>query len=132
MAVNGMNTDIGLKKNGYLFIVPPSERNVLKRNFVSQLKLECNVNLLEPEEIKHQYPSMNISDLGAAVHSPDDGWLDPYRVLMSFRHKAISMGVEFFTGEVTGFVWNNTIVTTAKLQSGQHIEASLFINAAGA
>lgn len=132
MAVNGMNTDIGLKKNGYLFIVPPRERNVLKRNFVSQLKLECNVNWLEPEEIKHQYPSMNISDLGAAVHSPDDGWLDPYRVLMGFRHKAISMGVEFFTGEVTGFVWNKTIVTTAKLQSGQHIEASLFINAAGA
>ena len=132
MAVNEINTDIGLRKNGYLFIVPPTELDILKRNFVSQLKLGCNVKWLEPEEIKHQFPSMNISDLGAAVHSPDDGWLDPYSVLMGFRHKAISMGVEFFTGEVTGFVWQKTIVTTAKLQSGQHIEASLFINAAGA
>ena len=33
MAVDGVRAEIGLKKNGYLFIGPPSARDVFKRNF---------------------------------------------------------------------------------------------------
>src|SRR5690349_19854735 len=75
MALDGVKADIGLKKNGYLFIVPLSGREVLKRNFETQQRLGCNVLWLEPDELKQMFPSMNISDLAAAVFSPDDGWL---------------------------------------------------------
>ena len=88
MAVDGVPAEVGFKKNGYLFIVPPSDRDVLKRNFDTQQRLGCNVRWLEPDELKQQFPSMNVDDLGAAVHSPDDGWLDPHSVLMGFRNKA--------------------------------------------
>ena len=50
-----------------------------------------NVAWLEPDALKHKFPSMNVSDLGAAVHSPEDGWLDPYSVLRGFRKKARSL-----------------------------------------
>src|SRR5438874_9598151 len=43
MALDGVKADIGLKKNGYLFIVGPSAREVLKRNFDTQQQLGCNV-----------------------------------------------------------------------------------------
>jgi len=33
MAIDGVLADIGLKKNGYLFIVPPAQRSMLKENF---------------------------------------------------------------------------------------------------
>ena len=132
MAVDGVKADIDLKKNGYLFIVPPSGRDVLKQNFDTEQGLGCNVVWLEPDELKHKFPSMNVSDLGAAVYSPDDGWLDPHSVLMGFRKKATSMGTEFLADEVIGLVRQGNSVSTAKLKSGRKIEASQFVNAAGA
>jgi glycine/D-amino acid oxidase-like deaminating enzyme len=75
---------------------------------------------------------MNVEDLGAAVHSPDDGWLDPYSVLTGFRNKAKSMGADFLSDEVTGLARMGNAVTVALLRSGQQIEAGQFVNAAGA
>jgi glycine/D-amino acid oxidase-like deaminating enzyme len=75
---------------------------------------------------------MNVSDLGAAAHSPDDGWLDPHSVLMGFRAKARSMGAEFLTGEVVALDRTGPRVTAATLRSGERIDASQFVNAAGA
>jgi len=132
MAVDGVKADIGFKKNGYLFIVPSSERDVLKRNFGIQQELGCNVTWLEPDGLKHMFPSMNVSDLGCAVHSPDDGWLDPHSVLMGFRNKAKSLGVTFLADEVVGLTREGHSVTAATLKSGQRIEAGHLVNAAGA
>jgi glycine/D-amino acid oxidase-like deaminating enzyme len=132
MAIDGIPADIGLKKNGYLFIVPPGQRDVLKSNFDTQQTLGCNVVWLEPDEIKGRFPSMNVDDLGAAVLSPDDGWLDPHSVLMGFRNKARSIGAEFMADEVTGLVRRGASVTAAELRSGERIEATHFVNAAGA
>ncbi len=132
MAVDGVPADIGLKKNGYLFIVPPPQRDVLKSNFDTQQTLGCNVEWLEPDEIKGRFPSMNVDDLGAAVLSPDDGWLDPHSVLLGFRNKARSIGAEFMADEVTALVRHGASVTAALLGSGERIEATQFVNAAGA
>ncbi|WP_242216768.1 NAD(P)/FAD-dependent oxidoreductase [Shinella zoogloeoides] len=132
MAVDGEKAEIGLKKNGYLFIVPPSARDMLKSNFETETEMGCNVVWLEPDELKHKFPSMNVSDLGAAVHSPDDGWLDPHSVLMGFRKKARSLGADFVADEVTGFDRQGNAVLRAHLKSGAQIEASQFVNAAGA
>jgi FAD-dependent oxidoreductase domain-containing protein 1 len=132
MAVDGVPADIGLRKNGYLFIVPPSDRAVLRRNFDTQQQLGCNVVWLEPDEVKRRFPSMNVADLGAAVVSPDDGWLDPHSVLIGFRNKARSMGAQFLADEVVGLVRGGKRVTAARLASGQEVEASHVVNAAGA
>jgi len=132
MAIGDQKALISLKKNGYLFIVPPSARDTLKQTFDTQQALGCNVVWLEPDELKHQFPSMNVADLGAAVHSPDDGWLDPNSVLMGFRNKARSMGVDFVADEVTGFRTKGNTVTGAVLRAGGDIAADHFVNATGA
>ena len=132
MAVDGVCAEVGFKKNGYLFIVPPSDLDMLKRNFDTQQRLGCNVHWLEPEELKQKFPSMNVDDLGAAVHSPDDGWLDPHSVLMGFRNKARSLGARFVADELVGMQRNGNCVTAAVLKSSERIEASHYVNAAGA
>jgi FAD-dependent oxidoreductase domain-containing protein 1 len=132
MAVDGQPADPGFRRNGYLFIVPPADRGVLRRNFDTQQRLGCNVTWLEPDELKRQFPSMNVADLGAGVYSPDDGWLDPYSVLTGFRNKARSLGATFLAGEVVGLHRTENSVTAAVLQSGELIEADHFVNAAGA
>jgi glycine/D-amino acid oxidase-like deaminating enzyme len=132
MAVGDVPADVGLKKNGYLFIIPPSARDVLRRNFEIQQRLGCNVTWLEPDALQQMFPSMYVGDLGAAVHSPDDGWLDPYAVLMGFRNKAKSLGAVFLEDEVVGLARQGQSVTSATLRSGRQIAASQFVNAAGA
>lgn len=132
MAVDGEKAEIGLKKNGYLFIVPPSARDMLKSNFDTETEMGCNVVWLEPDELKHKFPSMNVSDLGAAVYSPDDGWLDPHSVLMGFRKKAKSLGANFVADEVVGLDRQGNTVVRARLKSGEQVEADQFVNAAGA
>jgi len=132
MAIDGVPADIGLKKNGYLFIVPPSQRGMLEENFETERAMGCNVVWLEPDALKAKFPSMFVDDLGAAVYSPDDGWLDPYSVLMGLRKKAIALGARFLADEVTGFSRNATTVQSMQLKSGQNITAAHFVNAAGA
>jgi len=132
MAVAGRPAEIGFRRDGYLFIVPPEDRAVLRRNFDTQQRLGCAVTWLEPAELKDTFPSMNVDDLGAAVHSPDDGWLDPYSVLTGFREKAKSMGAAFLADEVTGLAVAGATVTAAALKSGRRVEAAQFVVAAGA
>ena len=132
MAVDGVQPDIGLKKNGYLFIVPPSGRETLRRNFETQRRMGVNAAWLEPDQLKAQWPSMNVGDLAAGVHSPDDGWLDPHSLLIAFRNKAKSMGVEFMSDDVTGLDRQGHSLTAMRLASGRRIEAGHVVNAAGA
>lgn len=132
MAVDGARCEIGLNKGGYLFIVPPAGREVLRRNLATQQQLGCDVRWLEPAQLKQVFPSMNVTDIGAAVHSPDDGWLDPHSVLMGFRTKARSLGAEFLSGEVVALDRTGPRATAATLRSGERIDASQFVNAAGA
>lgn len=132
MAVNDEPAEIGFKKGGYLFIVPPSATDMLKQNYDTEQSLGCNVVWLEPDALKAKFPSMYVGDLGAAVHSPDDGWLDPNSVLIGFRKKAQSLGADFIADEVTGMVRQGNVVKSAKLRSGREIAGEHFVNAAGA
>jgi FAD-dependent oxidoreductase domain-containing protein 1 len=132
MAVDGQPAEIGFKKNGYLFVVPPTSIDMLKANYDTELSMGCNVVWLTPEELKQKFPSMYVDDLGGAVHSPDDGWLDPHSVLMGFRKKAIALGAAFLSEDVTAMERQPTQVVAATCASGLRIEADHFVNAAGA
>jgi glycine/D-amino acid oxidase-like deaminating enzyme len=132
MAVDGVPADIGFRRNGYLFIVPPDAVGMLRRNFDTQLSSGCHVVWLEPADIKDRFPSMFIDDLGAAVLSPDDGWLDPYAVLMGLRNKARALGAAFVADEVVGIDRRGGRVTAVRLASGPVVGAEQVVNAAGA
>lgn len=132
MAIDGEPAEIGFKKGGYLFIVPPSARGLLRENFETESQLGVNVVWLEPDALKAKFPSMNVTDLGAGIHSPDDGWLDPYSVLQGFRRKAKSLGVEFLAEEVVALSRTATRVNGARMKSGLEVEAEWVVNAAGA
>jgi FAD-dependent oxidoreductase domain-containing protein 1 len=132
MAIDGSRAEIGFTNGGYLFIVPPSDVDQLRRNHDTQREHRCRVIYLEPDELQARFPSMYVDDLGGAVLSPDDGWLDPHSVLMGFRNKAISLGASFLADEVVGMQRNGGTVTAAVLRSGRHVQADQYVNAAGA
>ncbi len=132
MAVDDEPVDIAFRKNGYLFIVPPEATDLLKGNHETQLKLGVNAVWLDRDGLKERFPSMYVADLGAGVHTPDDGWLDPHSTLQALRRKAIALGADFIKDEVIGIDRTATRVTRVKLASGREIEAEWFVNAAGA
>jgi FAD-dependent oxidoreductase domain-containing protein 1 len=132
MAVEGDVTGISFKKRGYLFIVPPSSVDVLAQNFETQRASGVGVIWLDPKSLKETFPSMLVSDLGAGVLSPDDGWLDPHGVLQGFRKKARSLGAKFIEDEVVGMEISGKAVRVVRLKSGGRIGTGAVINASGA
>jgi FAD-dependent oxidoreductase domain-containing protein 1 len=132
MAVNGEPATINFKKGGYLFIVPPETTGVLEKNFEVQQANGARVVWLDRKGLKETFPSMIVDDLGAGVHSPDDGWLDPHSVLQGFRKKAQSLGAAFVADEVVGIETSGQAVRAVTLKSGRTVAGNAFINAAGA
>jgi glycine/D-amino acid oxidase-like deaminating enzyme len=132
MSVNDEPAQIDFKKNGYLFIVSPTDIDMLERNYRVQQEHGVKVVWLDRNELKSKFPSMNVTDLAAAVYSPDDGWLDPYSVLRGLRRKAVSIGATFLDDEVVGLETQGERVRNVTLKSGAIISADHVVNAAGA
>ena len=132
MAVDGERPDIGFKKNGYLFIVPPADVATLQRNHDRQRSLGANVRLLDPMALKQAFPSMVVDDLGGAVHSPDDGWLDPYATLMALRRKAGALGASLIKGEAKAIEIEGGLARSVRFADGEVLRAGAVVNAAGA
>jgi glycine/D-amino acid oxidase-like deaminating enzyme len=132
MAVGGDEPEIGFKKNGYLFIVPPKEVATLAANYERQLRHGVNVEWLEPARLKARFPSMRVDDLGAAVQSHDDGWLDPHSALMALRRKVRVLGADIVNDEVVGLERANGLVRSVVLKSRRAVRVGAVVNAAGA
>src|SRR5438128_1606165 len=75
---------------------------------------------------------MVVDDLGGAVHSLDDGWLDPYATLMALRRKAAALGAALIKGEVMGIAIDKGLVRSVTLADGTVLKAGAAVNAAGA
>jgi FAD-dependent oxidoreductase domain-containing protein 1 len=134
LAVDGDVPDLNWKQGGYLFIVPPNPGSIvtLERQQRRQESLGVKTELLDPATIKSRFPSIEISDLGAANFSPEDGWLDPNAVLQGFRKKARSLGARYLQDRVVDLSADGNLVRSAKLASGGVIQAGHVINCAGA
>lgn len=132
MATAAQPAPVDWVQGGYLFIVPPAAILNLERNVHIQQSHGCRVDLLTPAELKHRFPSIRVDDLGAAAHTPEDGWCDPNGLLWGFRRKAIELGVTYIKDRVVGAECDSTKVKALTVASGETINADAFINAAGA
>jgi len=128
----GAMPDVGWKKGGYLFIVPPEGVDALQANCEIQHEHGVNVELLDRQALQARFPSMRTDDLAAGAHSLDDGWCDPHSLLQGLKKRARTVGVVYLKDKVTGFERDHATVKSAQLASGAAITADHFVNAAGA
>jgi FAD-dependent oxidoreductase domain-containing protein 1 len=75
---------------------------------------------------------MRTEDLGAAVQSHDDGWLDPHAVLMAFRKKVKSLGADLIEDEVIAIDRADGLVRSMRFKSGSIMKVDAVVNATGA
>ena len=132
MVTPGREAPIDWVEGGYLFVVPPEHVGMLEANHAEQRRLGCDADLLDRAELAARFPSMRVDDLGAGVHTPRDGWCDPYQMLHGLRRKMVALGGRVLADEVVALDVAGTRVRSAQLRSGTRIEASHVVNAAGA
>ncbi len=131
MAVDGDAPNINLRREGYCFLATGAqEADILARNHAVQTANGANVALLDRAGVADRWPSMRVDDIDCAAWSPDDGFMDPYAALMGFRKKARSLGVPYRKDRVVGFETDRTKVTAVKLESGETLAGSMFVNVA--
>lgn len=140
--------DVHWKENGYLTLAGTDHQaKALIEN--SRVQNENGVDyipLLSPSQLKEQFPWMNTDDLKlGAFGTANEGFFDPNTLVLGTRKKAISMGVTYLEGEVSGanmryeegrnLEINDVMVTgTGKSNFGEifNIKGHTYVNAAGA
>ncbi len=132
MAIGERAAPVDWVEGGYLFVVPPEHTRQLEINARFQQAEGCTLDLLSPSELKDRFPAMHVDDLGAGVHTPHDGWCDPYGLLWGFRRKAVQLGATYIADRVVAANHDASTAKSVILDSGNVISATSFVNATGA
>ena len=131
LAVDGEPAHVDWRQGGYLFIVPDKDLGLLRANHAVQQAHAVKADFLDADELKARFPSMNVADIVAGVHSLEDGWCDPNGLLQALRKKARSMGATYVDDRVVAVDYDAKAVRAVRLSSGRRIAAESVVNAAG-
>ncbi|GAA0525987.1 sarcosine oxidase subunit beta [Halorubrum aquaticum] len=131
--------DIGLRKNGYLFLArseATAER--FRENVEMQRELGAESELLTPAEATEHCPGLDPEPFVAATYNPDDGIADPNLAVQGYAEAARERGVEIRTKTaVTDLHREGDRVVGADLREvgaerSERVEVDRVVNAAGA
>ncbi len=131
LAVDGEPAHAGWRAGGYLFIVGAADVAVLRDNHAVQRAHGVRAEFLDRDGLHARFPSMNLEDIAAGVHTPDDGWCDPAGLLQGLRRKARSQGVLYVEDRVVGIDHDAAAARALRLASGRSVVADAIVNAAG-
>lgn len=123
--------DLTWHPQGYLFITEKELSAQLRTDFEQQVALGVEAEWLEPDEIGERYPLIATDDLGPAVLSPRDGWLDPTAFLRGMARRGRRLGAVYVTDRAVGFDTARRRITGVRLESGSSLSADHVVNVAG-
>ncbi|MEJ5359805.1 MAG: FAD-binding oxidoreductase [Desulfobacterales bacterium] len=132
MAVGDRRPRIFFRREGNLFLHAEGQLEAARRAFALQRSLGCRVEWWTPEEVRARYPLYETGGFVAATFGPDDGHFDAYAVLMAYRAKAKSLGVEFLTDEAVRILAASGRVEGVELASGAALHTDCVVNCGGA
>jgi glycine/D-amino acid oxidase-like deaminating enzyme len=132
MTVAGQKPGIYFRAEGNLFLCDADGLAAARRIFDMHKSLGSNAEWLGPEEIKRRWPLYNMEGISAGSFGPTDGHLDAYGLLMAYKTKARSLGVEYLQDEAISLTVKERRVTGVRLAAGQDLKASITVNCAGA
>lgn len=117
--IQAINKELGIEKEedeidvqffqeGYLALASTtSGEKLLRENYELQQSLGATVLLQDPEALKKRFPWLNVNDLKLGSYGyKNEGWLDPWSLLLGFKKAAKKLGVEYINGEVCDFTLN--------------------------
>ncbi|MES2105393.1 MAG: FAD-binding oxidoreductase [Pseudomonadota bacterium] len=133
LAVNGETPDLALTENGYLYLATAAGEQALRDNHAIQKQQGVDAALLEPAALQARFPWLDTADLAlASLGLSGEGWFDGYGLLMAFRRKARSLGVQFVAAQASSLVRRGNKVSAVRLDDGSELACDWAVNAAGA
>ncbi|CAG0887451.1 unnamed protein product [Darwinula stevensoni] len=137
--------------HGYMFAATEEGMDQLVKNIHLQRKYGAKVELLTANDLKQQFPWMNVEGLAGASHGLEgEGSFDPWAVIYALKRKTISLGGHYIHGEAVGFAFDKTLEgeffghigsqfnridkVLVKMDSGEmrFVKAAYYVVAAGA
>ncbi len=133
MDVDGQPGSFDFLEYGYLFLVSGSKYVAeAEESWKVQTSLGVPNDLIDKVELAKRFPSMYVDDVDAAIHGPQDGFIDPHAAVTGFRRKAISLGVDFVKDKVVDIETSGGLARAVVLESGERIAGDIIVNVAGA
>ncbi len=133
MDVDGQPGGFDFLEHGYLYLVAgASQVAVARENWRVQTRLGVPNDFLDRNEVAARFPSLNVADIDAAIHAPQDGFIDPNAAVLGFRRKAIDLGVEYIQDKVIDIEISDGLARKAVLEIGGRVAGDIFVNVAGA
>ncbi|MEM7353222.1 MAG: FAD-binding oxidoreductase [Acidobacteriota bacterium] len=132
LAVGEERPDLAFCESGYLLLASRDGRAILQQNHALQVAHGAAVTLLEPAALEQRFPWLRTEDLvGGSLGLRDEGWIDPYSLLMAFKRKAESLGVVYLQQEVVALPRRGARVTGVQLRDGARLACGSVVDAAG-
>jgi FAD-dependent oxidoreductase domain-containing protein 1 len=133
LAVDNIVPEVGLHEGGYLYLASAGGAAILRENHAIQLQHKVDVRLLDTLDLQKKFPWLTTQDLAlASFGQSGEGWFDGYGLMMAFRRKARSLGVEYLNADAQGFSHQAGRVNAVRLHDGTLLSCDWAINAAGA
>ena len=132
MAVDDEKPKIYFRQEGNLFLVDADGEAAARKALEMQAGLGCNVEWWSRQKIRDHFPMYEPQRFVGGTYGPDDGYFDAYAVLMAYKNKARSMGVNFIQGQVVTVNTSQKRVTGVQLAAGESLTALHVVNCAGA
>ncbi len=133
MDVDGQPGRFDFLEHGYLYLVAGAEEvAAAEESWRIQTGLGVPNDFLTRDELAVRFPAMNVADIDAAIHAPQDGFIDPAAAVLGFRRKAISLGAEYIQDKVVDIAVSGGLARHVVLASGERIAGDIIVNVAGA
>ncbi|MDE0728468.1 MAG: FAD-dependent oxidoreductase [Alphaproteobacteria bacterium] len=133
MDVDGQPGSFEFLEHGYLYLVAGGpEIAAAEENWRIQTGLGVPNDFLDRDQVAARFLSMNVADIDAAIHAPQDGFIDPNAAVLGFRRKAISLGVTYIQDKVVDIEVAGGLARAVVLGSGARVAGDVIVNVAGA
>lgn len=132
MAVEDEKPFLNFRQEGYLFLIDALGQEAALDSLNLQKQTGAEVEWWPLKKIKEKFPIFSEEKFVGGTYGPQDGYLDPYALLMAFRKKALSLGACYLADEVKQILRSSSAIEGLLLKSGEKIISKIVVNAAGA
>lgn len=100
-----MPPDINFTPQGYLFLGTADDQAKMEKTHDLQIGSGAHVALMQPEQLHNKFPWLNIEGISLASYGiENEGWYDPWNLLVAMRDKNLSRGCYYIEGELVDLV----------------------------
>lgn len=132
MEIDGDRPSISYKREGNLFLYDQATIEAGREAFELQKSLGCPIQWWSPDQAREAYPLYKTDGFVGCAFGAMDGHIDGYSVVTGYKNKARSLGARYFNDEVVKIDVSQGGIDGVRTASGEHFQAPIVVNCAGA